>query len=1223
MVKVLSFHLFSKQHVTNSELEPVDTCELNDVSFLVATKEGLIQSYSIGEECVLLHQFLSVSQAISKVAYVSLSDCILTMERKHEKSDSMVVRAYFNWRVGISGAVLKQYDDESFEKIDDFGLLHLPEKKEVAIRVFKFPNISNVSALAVCQHTGNIAIASGNSVSIFVKNYEASQTTQPFICLVEIGTLWPSSMLSLCGDCIAYSSPRELQVLRLDVRQIQNKKNNQVYDEGVAPIFGGQGDLIDDTYVVECEYEEKGVIQSNQLYMALGLPSLNIPIKRNVEDSNEFEMIGPFVISDHGVKIWRRSNQYEDDVISLKSPTSSSPTAELEENEENTPNRFYLHKVLLIMHKRFSGPNLIHSIAFHPEFSLPSEIEVPIVEQQELFIPPVEQTNSPLSLSKTKLAGIQFLMSTPNKGYLYDVMNGDKLCEYCFMSESLATAITDSFLYVVTQLGLETWTVRNTLSEKLKSEISVQDSVEFPEPSLFGLQPFISLKSVIATENFLVLLTKHTYNDILQNLPSNMIAKPKRGDSTIALFGSYNPPSGLAGMGSENSTPVKPAPGTSQIKASPMRPLNRRLSTTLTSFVNNEDGKNDSKMSEQVLAGQYLPEDLRGSANWNLYVLAPITVKQLFEDIARMANDKDQIAVKFLILLEGYMLLRAKLASLEANAEMLEKNGGLDFVANLSLTLNIKNMTSLFRFSSSLLADYFVEDHQYHLAAKFFVSSDSKLSEVIKKFEILDQKENDSEADQFDRANALIFYLNEVLFTKEVLEFVDETQELSNDILKNVYHKLAPSEVANLILDSCLNQYDQELAVEILEGLRKQNQGSGGETNSGSTYVRPKEPFALALLYLDMGKLDLAKQMIQEIESECLIQLCTCYYSLLHPIQQDPDSALNNNQNGHDENNEQTEGLPSLGQLVKSCFPSAFLQVILRLRNNKFFPIKTAIQLIRYRDSENKPLNDHMFTLYMESLLEDFESNPIEITDGYFSTLVTELIYIYLQNLKSRLLNKGKVEDGETVTDLSSRKIDFHHFRYQWLDSVEKSKDESSDALIRKIQNLFCSPFPFNPILVLKFLDELCSELPGKSFYGLISFHILIYPLAGRLEDGLRELLNEKPNTHVVVEYAKIFCFNLGDWKLYLDKLLSFPDTLISSSKSPEKEIRQICRDSHLELLDFLTHVIDPNVVLYLLPQDGSLAYFLPIIETALQRFSSRTMKKAMKAEAMNVVKSD
>jgi len=51
--------------------------------------------------------------------------------------------------------------------------------------------------------------------------------------------------------------------------------------------------------------------------------------------------------------------------------------------------------------------------------------------------------------------------------------------------------------------------------------------------------------------------------------------------------------------------------------------------------------------------------------------------------------------------------------------------------------------------------------------------------------------------------------LSHVLFSGEELEFIDETRELSNSILKNIYFQFAPGNIADVILDSCLNQYDE------------------------------------------------------------------------------------------------------------------------------------------------------------------------------------------------------------------------------------------------------------------------------------------------------------------------------------------------------------------------------------------------------------------------------
>ena len=123
-------------------------------------------------------------------------------------------------------------------------------------------------------------------------------------------------------------------------------------------------------------------------------------------------------------------------------------------------------------------------------------------------------------------------------------------------------------------------------------------------------------------------------------------------------------------------------------------------------------------------------------------MLNPISLRQLFDDIVRMAEESNNDAIKFLVLLEGYFLLQTRLVSLEAwEEEQGEVPVALegDFLSGLSISLNIKNVRLLFRFSSALLADFFMDIKQYDLAARFFVNSDRKLSEVIAKFDISDQ----------------------------------------------------------------------------------------------------------------------------------------------------------------------------------------------------------------------------------------------------------------------------------------------------------------------------------------------------------------------------------------------------------------------------------------------------------------------------------------------------
>lgn len=261
-----------------------------------------------------------------------------------------------------------------------------------------------------------------------------------------------------------------------------------------------------------------------------------------------------------------------------------------------------------------------------------------------------------------------------------------------------------------------------------------------------------------------------------------------------------------------------------------------------------------------------------------------------------------------------------------------------------------------------------------------------------------------------NRARALISYLNQILFTKDELEFVDETKELSNFILKNIYHPYDPSTLADVILDSCLNQYDQTLAVDLMEGLRKQRimtqvMQAGGIQPAVSLYVRPKESFALALLYLDLGKINLAKQMTNEIEREYLAQLCVYYSSLLHPEgEADKEPQIGKFSEGTEI---PVDAVPSLGQLLKITLPAVFLEVLIRLRE-KNYPVPIVIDLIRFDPTSFKDIstqtdvvdNTGLFQIYMETLLSEFETVPVDISVQDLSVLVTELIALYLENMR-------------------------------------------------------------------------------------------------------------------------------------------------------------------------------------------------------------------------------
>ena len=174
--------------------------------------------------------------------------------------------------------------------------------------------------------------------------------------------------------------------------------------------------------------------------------------------------------------------------------------------------------------------------------------------------------------------------------------------------------------------------------------------------------------------------------------------------------------------------------------------------------------------------------------------------------------------------------------------------------------------------------------------------------------------------------------------------------------------------------------------------------------------------------------------MLLEIEREYLVQLCTHYASLLHPQHDENEGLLFSFHfsfflnfsiflEKEEKSNTSEDGnvlVPSLGQLLKICAPSIFLEVLLRLRGTKF-PIQTVIELIRFDPTQFQETisfeeedNAMIMKIYLEkfffffffffnSLIEDYDPKTVEIPPHEIQNLVTELILMYLLSMKNLL----------------------------------------------------------------------------------------------------------------------------------------------------------------------------------------------------------------------------
>ena len=162
----------------------------------------------------------------------------------------------------------------------------------------------------------------------------------------------------------------------------------------------------------------------------------------------------------------------------------------------------------------------------------------------------------------------------------------------------------------------------------------------------------------------------------------------------------------------------------------------------------------------------------------------------------------------------------------------------------------------------------------YGMAADYYLGSDTGLDMVIEK--ILDIRAPDAA----HRARALIGYLDKVLFNAAVFSKWQQVEAVGDTIIRH-YCKYAKGKLATVILESYLSCYDRGLALQLLEEMQNDRNGSGNAASWSAYTVQPKNVFARAILYLETRQLEQAKRDLLLVEPEILVEFCLSHPRLL------------------------------------------------------------------------------------------------------------------------------------------------------------------------------------------------------------------------------------------------------------------------------------------------------------------------------------------------------
>lgn len=199
--------------------------------------------------------------------------------------------------------------------------------------------------------------------------------------------------------------------------------------------------------------------------------------------------------------------------------------------------------------------------------------------------------------------------------------------------------------------------------EKQRRAFETLGDLEFPEPCIVGMQQFMSLFDVLATDGYLVVVSKHLFE-------ARLAARWSRCSlmSSRAHNGEQKPMSqanlGVSRLSSSGDDYVNVYPSIvsrSPRIASPRLggSLGFRNSLSLTSLIL---GGGDDDAQPRVEVPLPAPEDVAPSASWNIYVLTPVPTLICCNEMLKAADmhrATDQ-QIQQLLLLEVLILVDAK-----------------------------------------------------------------------------------------------------------------------------------------------------------------------------------------------------------------------------------------------------------------------------------------------------------------------------------------------------------------------------------------------------------------------------------------------------------------------------------------------------------------------------------------------------------------------------------
>lgn len=675
--------------------------------------------------------------------------------------------------------------------------------------------------------------------------------------------------------------------------------------------------------------------------------------------------------------------------------------------------------------------------------------------------------------------GMKCILSTSTCGYVYSLSSPQSLlCEFEYTGECLMSAVNSLFLYAITPVGLEVWSVLGGSNG-----------------CLLRFHPFIGLKSVSATNNHVVLISKISSNE------------------NVSIAAYYNQQTDKTVLISDMRSVEKV-----NRNASPSKDSSR--SGRLFPIFNARKKREDSSSSLPPV------EDF----SYNIYMLNAVELSDIYEDMLEhaMMFQKSDKSTYMKLLKESHSLLQSKYFELLSKEKKLERSIDVDTITLLKTKIELQNYTTLLKRSFGLQGDAYVAMENTDLAAYAYANSDKPMADIFNKLSV--------------REESLLLFLEHILFDKENHWSLDNlSEDLGNQIL-TIYKQRIPHTLSTVILANSF-PYSKNHALALLEEINleyvkaQQLTLSRFEEHSiekNDIYpqqneqvlswfeIMPKDAMVLALLHLQTGNEEKAVAIFKSVESHILVEFIVLNPSLLLP-------------------NATVEKYSKLAIVFRKYFPWCLVESINRLTASNSCPLSNN-QVLDLLKEDNSQIFDHVETPLTSLLMQQTylstclissdlsnESMLKEIGIKLMQVFVEELVHI-TSLLKETNINGLVNETKKKVLELHS----------PTMTSSTQSPiviSDSGERLQPQTQNLFSYMENLNE------LRQYCSFL----HYSLIPFRENL--------DWLRKFVNYEFNRNqtelsILSESKDILSEKYSEILNFLDELSIYESTLLSITEN-------------------------------------------------------------------------